>query len=55
MRDFLREFLLIIGFASFITGIALIYVPAAFVFGGVLLLWLCAPAGPNDRKGADKK
>ena len=55
MKDFLRELMLIIGFAAFITGIALIYVPAAFISGGVLLLWLCAPANTAAKKGTDKK
>jgi hypothetical protein len=55
MKEFLRELLLIIGFASFITGIALIYVPAAFITGGALLLWLCAPSNNAAKKGTDKK
>jgi len=50
MKDFFRELLLIIGFASFITGIALIYVPAAFISGGALILWLCAPTGTTNGK-----
>jgi hypothetical protein len=55
MRDFLRELLLITGFASFITGIALIYVPAAFISGGAMLLWLCAPGGTAKDKGKQGK
>jgi len=55
MKEFLRELLLILGFAAFITGIALIYVPAAFISGGALLLWLCAPGKAAAKKGADKK
>jgi len=36
--SFLREFILIIGFISFVFGIYLIHLPAALIAGGVLLL-----------------
>ncbi|GBU21070.1 hypothetical protein R80B4_00959 [Fibrobacteres bacterium R8-0-B4] len=56
MRDFFRELLLIISFVSVVTGIALIYHPAAFIIGGALMMWLCAPAKTGiDKKGTGKR
>ena len=43
--DFIREAIMVIGFAAFVFGVWQIYEPAAWVMGGALLMYVGAPRG----------
>lgn len=42
-RESLREALLLAGFFAFCYGVWLVYPPAAFIAGGVLVMYFAAP------------
>jgi hypothetical protein len=44
--DHIREACLLVGFCSLIYGIWLIYQPAAWIVGGLILIWLGMPPRP---------
>jgi len=41
----IKEFLLIVGFFSLVYGVWQIYIPAAWIIGGLLLLYVGIPRG----------
>jgi len=55
MREFTREMFLVLGFASLVAGIALIYIPAAFIIGGGALVWVCYPSQEKAKQEAKNK
>jgi hypothetical protein len=40
VQELVAELLIVLGVASVVAGIALVYVPAAFIVGGLLLILL---------------